>query len=298
MPSNWILNYPCKTGKGENFEISFTDIFPSCAILYFINLKNQVKLTNATFSWWRWDWTNVTSPEARHSAKRSGNWFLHARCPSALNMPLHSQTYSQAALQLSLIHFICSNQWPIMLLCSPLLQKLQDLHERDSSKYASLTAIVTEEVEQGTAKKTKSCTRAIIWLSRYNEFWFCLAFMCTMSILVLTFFLKCHGKLSTQVDKLLKISTGKAADSPRVEPGRDCGRSLCKNSKTMAWLDLISCLQGITVPEHLLRIPCGYNQISENWLFTDNFLFAVMVAELTLQFLIGLILPTDLICWA
>jgi len=85
-----------------------------------------------------------------------------------------------------------------------------------------------------------------------------------MSILVLTFFLKCHGKLSTQVDKLLKIFTGEAAGSPRIEPGRDCGRSLCKNSKTMAWLDLISCLQGITVPEHLLRIPCGYNQISEN----------------------------------
>nr|CAB3481840.1 unnamed protein product [Digitaria exilis] len=51
------------------------------------------------------------------------------------------------------------------------IQRLQDLHERDSSKYSSLTAIVTEEVEQGTAKKTKSCTRAIIWLSRYPEFW-------------------------------------------------------------------------------------------------------------------------------
>jgi hypothetical protein len=45
-------------------------------------------------------------------------------------------------------------------------QRLQDLQEMDFSKYACLTAIVTEEMEQGTAKKTKSCTRAIIWLSR------------------------------------------------------------------------------------------------------------------------------------
>ncbi|XP_066350665.1 glycolipid transfer protein 2-like isoform X1 [Miscanthus floridulus] len=50
------------------------------------------------------------------------------------------------------------------------VQRLQDLHERDSSKYASLTVIVTEEMEQGTAKKTKSCTRAIIWLSRSINF--------------------------------------------------------------------------------------------------------------------------------
>ncbi|KAF8668478.1 hypothetical protein HU200_052296 [Digitaria exilis] len=123
------------------------------------------------------------------------------------------------------------------------IQRLQDLHERDSSKYASLTAVVTEEVEQGTAKKTKSCTRAIIWLSRYTEFWFCLAFMCTMSIIFLMFLLKCRYKWSTQVDKFLKMFTGEAAESSRVEPRRDCGRSLFKYSKAMAWLDLISCLQ-------------------------------------------------------
>ncbi|AQK78106.1 glycolipid transfer protein 2 [Zea mays] len=50
------------------------------------------------------------------------------------------------------------------------VQRLQDLHEKDCSKYACLTAIVTEEMEQGTAKKTKSCTRAIIWLSRSIKF--------------------------------------------------------------------------------------------------------------------------------
>jgi hypothetical protein len=49
---------------------------------------------------------------------------------------------------------------------SPDLQRLQDLHVKDPSKYASLTAIVTEEVEEGISKKTASCTRAILWLSR------------------------------------------------------------------------------------------------------------------------------------
>uniref|UniRef100_A0A453S3R9 Glycolipid transfer protein domain-containing protein n=1 Tax=Aegilops tauschii subsp. strangulata TaxID=200361 RepID=A0A453S3R9_AEGTS len=50
------------------------------------------------------------------------------------------------------------------------VQRLQDLHARDSSKYATLTAIVIEEVEEGTSKKTNSCTRAIIWLARSINF--------------------------------------------------------------------------------------------------------------------------------
>lgn len=50
------------------------------------------------------------------------------------------------------------------------VQRLQDLHARDPSKYATLTAIVTEEVEEGTSKKTNSCTRAIIWLARSINF--------------------------------------------------------------------------------------------------------------------------------
>lgn len=50
------------------------------------------------------------------------------------------------------------------------IQRLQDLHAKDPSKYASLTAIVTEEVEEGISKKTKSCTRATIWLSRSVNF--------------------------------------------------------------------------------------------------------------------------------
>ncbi|KAM0881967.1 hypothetical protein ACQ4PT_032598 [Festuca glaucescens] len=50
------------------------------------------------------------------------------------------------------------------------IQRLEDLHARDSSKYASLTAIVTGEVEEGISKKTNSCTRATIWLSRSMNF--------------------------------------------------------------------------------------------------------------------------------
>ncbi|XP_037427119.1 glycolipid transfer protein 2-like isoform X3 [Triticum dicoccoides] len=46
------------------------------------------------------------------------------------------------------------------------VQRLQDLHARDSSQYVSLTAIVMEEVEEGNSKKTNSCSRAIIWLAR------------------------------------------------------------------------------------------------------------------------------------
>ncbi|EMS35641.1 hypothetical protein TRIUR3_29548 [Triticum urartu] len=46
------------------------------------------------------------------------------------------------------------------------VETIQYLHARDSLKYASLTAIVIEEVEEGTSKKAHSCTRAIIWLAR------------------------------------------------------------------------------------------------------------------------------------
>uniref|UniRef100_A0ACD5WUW3 Uncharacterized protein n=1 Tax=Avena sativa TaxID=4498 RepID=A0ACD5WUW3_AVESA len=50
------------------------------------------------------------------------------------------------------------------------IQRLQDLLARDPSKYANLTTIVTEEVEEGISKKTNSCTRATIWLSRSINF--------------------------------------------------------------------------------------------------------------------------------
>ncbi|KAF7062059.1 hypothetical protein CFC21_068702 [Triticum aestivum] len=49
------------------------------------------------------------------------------------------------------------------------VQRLQDLHARDTSKYAGLMEIVMEEMEEGTSKKTNSCTRAIIWLASLQE---------------------------------------------------------------------------------------------------------------------------------
>ncbi|XP_044374871.1 glycolipid transfer protein 3 [Triticum aestivum] len=54
------------------------------------------------------------------------------------------------------------------------VQRLQDLHARDTSKYAGLMEIVMEEMEEGTSKKTNSCTRAIIWLARSVNFSICL----------------------------------------------------------------------------------------------------------------------------
>ncbi|VAI24431.1 unnamed protein product [Triticum turgidum subsp. durum] len=50
------------------------------------------------------------------------------------------------------------------------VETIQYLHARDSLKYASLTAIVIEEVEEGTSKKAHSCTRAIICLARSVDF--------------------------------------------------------------------------------------------------------------------------------
>ena len=69
---------------------------------------------------------------------------------------------------------------------------------------------------------------------------------------------------SSQIDKFLQIFTGEAAESPRVEPGGDRGRSLWKYSEAMAWMDLISCLQGITAL--LLRIP-SYMAIKISYIF-------------------------------
>uniref|UniRef100_A0A8R7UKW2 Glycolipid transfer protein domain-containing protein n=1 Tax=Triticum urartu TaxID=4572 RepID=A0A8R7UKW2_TRIUA len=54
------------------------------------------------------------------------------------------------------------------------VQRLQDLHARDTSKYTGLMEIVMEEMEEGTSKKTNSCTRAIIWLARSVNFSICL----------------------------------------------------------------------------------------------------------------------------
>ncbi|KAG8086618.1 hypothetical protein GUJ93_ZPchr0010g9036 [Zizania palustris] len=50
------------------------------------------------------------------------------------------------------------------------VQRLEDLLARDPCKYETLTAIVTEEMEEGTSKKMNSCTRAILWLARSINF--------------------------------------------------------------------------------------------------------------------------------
>lgn len=93
--------------------------------------------------------------------------------PSALSMPaitccFCTDLFPSCYTVVSCHRFtcICSNHEPRIASMISFPQRLQDLQEMDCSKYACLTAIVTEEMEQGTAKKTKSCTRAIIWLCR------------------------------------------------------------------------------------------------------------------------------------
>ncbi|CAL5009127.1 unnamed protein product [Urochloa decumbens] len=85
-----------------------------------------------------------------------------------------SSTMDLLSVSKQLLHVLDEIGPTLLVLRQDIQQNIQDLHETDSSKYASLTAIVTEEVEQGTVKKTKSCTRAIIWLSRSISFSKCL----------------------------------------------------------------------------------------------------------------------------
>ncbi|CAL4996171.1 unnamed protein product [Urochloa decumbens] len=85
-----------------------------------------------------------------------------------------SSTMDLLSVSKQLLHVLDEIGPTLLVLRQDIQQNIQDLHETDSSKYVSLTAIVTEEVEQGTTKKTKSCTRAIIWLSRSISFSKCL----------------------------------------------------------------------------------------------------------------------------
>lgn len=49
-----------------------------------------------------------------------------------------------------------------------------------------------------------------------------------------------------QVNKFLKTFTGEVAEGPRFKPQRDRGRRIQEYPEAMAWMDLISCLQGIS----------------------------------------------------
>lgn len=46
-------------------------------------------------------------------------------------------------------------------------QRLEELYQMDPSIYANLADMVKKEVEEKSAKKALSCTRALLWLTRY-----------------------------------------------------------------------------------------------------------------------------------
>jgi len=50
------------------------------------------------------------------------------------------------------------------------IERMQDLYLLDPSKYSTLTAMVEKEADEGTARKSDSCARAILWLTRSMDF--------------------------------------------------------------------------------------------------------------------------------
>lgn len=50
------------------------------------------------------------------------------------------------------------------------IQRLEELYQMDPSIYANLADIVKKEVEEKSAKKALSCTRALLWLTRSLDF--------------------------------------------------------------------------------------------------------------------------------
>ncbi|KAJ8625512.1 hypothetical protein MRB53_034042 [Persea americana] len=50
------------------------------------------------------------------------------------------------------------------------IQRLEELYQMDPSIYANLADLVKKEVEEESAKKALSCTRALLWLTRSLDF--------------------------------------------------------------------------------------------------------------------------------
>nr|XP_048332353.1 glycolipid transfer protein 3-like isoform X2 [Ziziphus jujuba var. spinosa] len=50
------------------------------------------------------------------------------------------------------------------------IQRLETLHESDPSVFSNLVEIVKKEVNEGTARKGSSCSKAIVWLTRSLDF--------------------------------------------------------------------------------------------------------------------------------
>ncbi|KAK1288073.1 hypothetical protein QJS10_CPB19g00044 [Acorus calamus] len=50
------------------------------------------------------------------------------------------------------------------------IERLEKIYESNPSSYSSLVEIVNKDVGDGTAKRTTSCSRALLWLTRSMDF--------------------------------------------------------------------------------------------------------------------------------
>ncbi|MCL7023590.1 hypothetical protein MKW94_024052 [Papaver nudicaule] len=50
------------------------------------------------------------------------------------------------------------------------IQRLEKLHDIDPSMYKNVVGILKKENREGTSRKTNSCTRALVWLTRSMDF--------------------------------------------------------------------------------------------------------------------------------
>ncbi|KAI3993730.1 hypothetical protein MKX01_002743 [Papaver californicum] len=50
------------------------------------------------------------------------------------------------------------------------IQRLDKLHDMDPSTYKNVIGILKKETREGTSRKTHSCTRALVWLTRSMDF--------------------------------------------------------------------------------------------------------------------------------
>ncbi|XP_026429389.1 glycolipid transfer protein 3-like isoform X3 [Papaver somniferum] len=68
------------------------------------------------------------------------------------------------------------------------IQRLEKLHDMDPSMYRNVVGILKKEAGEGTSRKTNSCTRALVWLTRLHLFWICFVFICYI-VCIYTMFL-------------------------------------------------------------------------------------------------------------
>ncbi|KAJ3681442.1 hypothetical protein LUZ60_015931 [Juncus effusus] len=50
------------------------------------------------------------------------------------------------------------------------IERIEKLHEKDMSRFTNLVEIIKKESDEGTTRKSNSCTRALIWLTRSISF--------------------------------------------------------------------------------------------------------------------------------